>query len=243
MIATLTGLGLSAAAGLNAYIPFLVVALVARFTDLITLPASFAWIETDWAIGIGLVLLLSEMTLDKIPAVDTVNDAVQTFIRPSMGGLIFAATSAASEIDSSTWMAEHPWVGVGLGVVVSGLVHTGKMAARPAINVGSAGTGGPVVSVVEDTASVGLSLVAILAPVLVLVALVLLVWALVALTRRVRRRRRRRAERAAARAMPRGPGETRQRDGTPPWDEADGAPGVARTRPIPQHESEPDRGW
>ena len=247
MIATLTGLGLSAAAGLNAYIPFLVVALVARFTDLITLPASFAWIETDWAIGVGLVLLVSEMTLDKIPAVDTINDAVQTFIRPSMGGLIFAATTAASEIDNSAWMAEHPWVGVGLGVVVSGLVHTGKMAARPAINVGSAGTGGPVVSVVEDTASVGLSLVAILAPVLVLVALALLVWALVVLTRKVRRMRRRRAERAAQRAALRasagGPGDTHARDGTTAWDRPGDTAGVARTRPIPQDEREAGTGF
>ena len=96
MLAALTGMGLSAAAGLNAYIPFLIVALVARFTDLITLPASYAWIESGWAIGIGAVLLLSEVVLDKIPAVDTVNDAVQTFIRPAMGGLMFAATSAAA---------------------------------------------------------------------------------------------------------------------------------------------------
>ena len=79
-----------------------------------------------WAIGIGAVLLLTEVVLDKIPAVDTVNDAVQTFIRPSMGGLIFAATSAAAELDNSTWMAQHPWVGVVLGVVVSGLVHAGQ---------------------------------------------------------------------------------------------------------------------
>ena len=50
MIAALTGMGLSAAAGLNAYIPFLIVALIARFTDLITLPTSFAWIESWWAI-------------------------------------------------------------------------------------------------------------------------------------------------------------------------------------------------
>ena len=100
MIAALTGTGLSAAAGLNAYIPFLIVALVARFTDVITLPATYAWIESWWAIGIGSLLLLSEVVLDKIPAVDTVNDAVQTFIRPAMGGLIFAATAAAAR-DSS----------------------------------------------------------------------------------------------------------------------------------------------
>ena len=88
MLAALTGAGLSAAAGLNAYIPFLIVALLARFTDVITLPVGMEWMESWWAIGIGAVLLLTELTLDKVPAVDSINDAVQTFIRPTMGGLM-----------------------------------------------------------------------------------------------------------------------------------------------------------
>ncbi|MEO5609680.1 MAG: DUF4126 domain-containing protein [Ornithinibacter sp.] len=187
MIAVLTGMGLSAAAGLNAYVPFLVVAFIARFTDLITLPGGYTWIESNWAIGIGIVLLLAEVVLDKIPAVDTVNDAIQTFIRPMMGGLIFAATTAASQLDNSTWMAENPWAPVALGIVVSGIVHTGKMAARPVVNVGTAGLGGPVVSTIEDGASIGLSLIAILAPVLVVVALALLAWLLIWMALRVRR--------------------------------------------------------
>lgn len=197
MIAALTGMGLSAAAGLNAYIPFLIVALVARFTDVITLPATYAWIESWWAIGIGAVLLLSEVVLDKIPAVDSVNDAVQTFIRPAMGGLVFAATAAAADLDSSAWMTAHPWVGIVLGVVVSGLVHTGKVAARPVVNMGTAGFGAPVVSTAEDGASLGLSLAALFAPLLCLVALVLLAWVLVAGSLKVRRWRRRRSSSVA----------------------------------------------
>jgi hypothetical protein len=197
MIAALTGMGLSAAAGLNAYIPFLLVALIARFTDVIALPQSYAWVESWWAIGIGVVLLLAEVVLDKVPAVDTVNDAVQTFIRPTSGGLVFAATSAAEGLDRSTWMTSHPWVGVVLGVVVSGLVHTGKTVARPAINAGTLGFGAPIASTVEDGASVGLSLVAVFVPVLVVLLLVLLAWLLVWLWLKVRRWRRRRDRRAA----------------------------------------------
>jgi uncharacterized membrane protein len=197
VIAALTGMGLSAAAGLNAYIPFLIVALIARFTDYINLPASFAWIESWWAIGIGSVLLLTELVLDKIPAVDTVNDAVQTFIRPSMGGLIFAATSAAEDLDNSSWMSQNPWVGVVLGIVVSGLVHTGKVAARPPINATTVGMGAPVVSTLEDGTSVGLSLIAIFIPVLVVLVLILLAWFLIWMWLRVRRRRRRRRQAVA----------------------------------------------
>jgi hypothetical protein len=112
-----------------------------------------------------------------------------------------AATTAGANIDDSTWMQDHPWVGIVLGIIVSGLVHGGKMAARPAINAGTLGAGAPIVSTVEDGTSVGLSLVAVFLPVLVIVALVVLVvlfaWVLrVAL--RWRRRRRQREPRVPA---------------------------------------------
>jgi hypothetical protein len=187
-------MGLSAAAGLNAYIPFLVVALIARFTDYIVLPVGYEWIESNWAIGIGAALLLAEIVLDKIPAVDTIIDTIQTFIRPSMGGLIVASTTAAAQLDNSTWMKENPWVSVVLGVLISGLVHAGKMAARPVINIGTVGTGAPVVSTVEDVGSLGLSLIALIAPVLVILCLALLAWLLIWMWLRVRRWRRTRRD-------------------------------------------------
>lgn len=198
MLAALTGMGLSAAAGFNAYIPFLIVALVAKFTDVLALPASFGWMESWWAIGIGSVLLLAELVLDKIPAIDTVNDTIQTVIRPAMGGVIFAATQAAENIESSQWMQENSWVGILLGVLVSLLVHSGKMAARPVINAGTLGAGAPVVSTVEDGASVGLSLIAIFLPLLVILALLLIAWLFVWVWLRVRRRRARRGPTAYA---------------------------------------------
>ena len=58
-----------------------------------------------------------------------------------MGGLIFTATQSAESLDSSQWMKDNPWVGIVLGILVSGLVHTGKMAARPVINAGTVGAG------------------------------------------------------------------------------------------------------
>lgn len=194
MIAALTGMGLSAAAGLNAYIPFLLVALLARFSDIVVLPTGLEWMDSWWAIGVGALLLLTELTLDKIPAVDSINDAVQTFIRPSMGGLMGAATAGASTLDGSTWMQEHAWVGVVLGVVVSGLVHTGKAAARPVVNAGTLGLGAPVVSTAEDGASVGIALVAVFLPVLVVLVLIVLAAMLIkvfTLYARLRRRRSR----------------------------------------------------
>ncbi|KNX38027.1 DUF4126 domain-containing protein [Luteipulveratus halotolerans] len=192
MFAALTGAGLSAAAGLNAYVPFLMVALVARFSDVITLPSSFAWIESGWAIAGATLLLVLEVIFDKIPAIDSMNDLIGTAVRPTIGGVVFAATQSAEDLDKSTWMTEHPWVGAVGGVVIAGLVHTTKAAIRPAVNVSTAGIGAPVISGVEDVASIGLSVTAIFIPVLVVVAFVLMIWAVWALWRRIRRMRARR---------------------------------------------------
>ncbi|WP_309135541.1 DUF4126 domain-containing protein [Cellulomonas sp.] len=189
MLVALTGIGLSAAAGLNAYIPFLLVALLARLTDVVTLPSALVWMESWWAIGLGAVLLLTDVVLDKVPLVDTFNDVVQTVMRPATGGIVAAATTAAESVEGSTWVSENPWVPIVAGVLVAALVHSGKAAARPVVNAATGGAGGPVASVVEDVVSVGLSLVAIFLPVLVVVVLGLLVWAFVALWRRRRRRR------------------------------------------------------
>lgn len=200
MIVTLTGMGLSAAAGLNAYIPLLVIALIAKFTSVVTLPSEYSWITSWWAIGIVTVLLVVEVVVDKVPAVDTVNDAVQTVIRPLSGGLTFAAMQGAEQLDQSAWMAANPWVGILLGVVVALLVHSGKTAARPVANAGSAGVAAPVLSTVEDASALGLSLAALFAPVIVLIALVVLFGAVGYAWWSLARLRRRRRARATARA-------------------------------------------
>ncbi|MFI7124355.1 DUF4126 domain-containing protein [Nonomuraea sp. NPDC050153] len=199
MLAALTGLGLSTAAGLNAYIPLLVVGVLANFTDAVKLPDGYSWLSNWGVLAVIAVLLVAEFVLDKVPAVDSVNDAIQTVVRPASGGVVFSATQAASELDHSTWMTEHPWAGWLLGIVMALAVHAVKATARPVINAGTAGVGAPVVSTAEDAGSLGMSLVAVFAPVLVIVALLamaVLAWWL------IRRVRRMRARRRAARGQP-----------------------------------------
>lgn len=198
MFAVLTGAGLSAAAGLNAYIPFLMVGLLARFTDVITLPGGWQWIESWWALGIGALLLISELVLDKIPVVDSINDVAGTVIRPATGGIIAAATQSANALDHSSFLQDHEWIAFIGGLAVAGVVHVGKSTARPAINLGSAGFGAPIVSTAEDVSSLGLSLIAVFVPILVVVALIVLAWVLWKYAQRMRdfARRRRDAEHA-----------------------------------------------
>ncbi|MEV4116276.1 DUF4126 domain-containing protein [Nonomuraea sp. NPDC049695] len=198
MFAALTGLGLSTAAGLNAYIPLLVVGVLANFTDAVKLPDGYSWLSNWGVLAVIAVLLVAEFVLDKVPAVDSVNDTIQTVVRPASGGVVFSATSAAAELDHSTWMTEHPWAGWLLGIVMALAVHAIKATARPMINVGTAGVGAPVVSTIEDAGSFGMSVVAVFAPVLVIVALLALAvlawWS-------IRRVRRFRARRKAARGQ------------------------------------------
>jgi hypothetical protein len=195
VLEALTGTGLAASAGLNAYIPLLTMGLLARFTDAIDLPAGWQWLSNGWVIGILAVLLAVEMVADKIPVVDHVNDIVQTVVRPTAGGLAFGAGSSSETVtvaDPGAFFGSHQWVPVAAGVVIALCVHGVKSASRPVVNASTGGLGAPVASTAEDFGSVVLSLLAILLPVLVLVGLVLLVlggwWV-------IRRRRERKRER------------------------------------------------
>lgn len=159
--AILTALGLAGAAGLNAYVPLLVVGLLGR-AEIITVPAPYVGITSTPALAVVGVLFAVEFLADKVPGVDSVNDIVQTAVRPLAGALL-----AAGSIGIGTDLPA--WVGVVAGVLAAGGVHATKAAARPLINVATAGAGGPVVSVVEDIVSVVGSVLALLAPVLLLV--------------------------------------------------------------------------
>ncbi|MGW4946298.1 DUF4126 domain-containing protein [Actinoplanes sp. NPDC004185] len=194
MLEALTGTGLAASAGLNAYIPLLTMGLLARYTDAIDLPGGWQWLSNGWVIGILAVLLAVEVVADKIPVVDHVNDIVQTVVRPTAGGLAFGAGSSSETVtvsDPGAFFGSHQWVPVAAGVVIALCVHGVKAASRPVVNASTAGMGAPVASTAEDFGSVVLSLLAILLPVLVLLGLTLLVlggwWV-------IRRRRHRKRE-------------------------------------------------
>ena len=187
----LTGFGLATAAGLNAYIPLLVLGLLSRFTDLVTLPHAWAWLENGWVMSIVAVLLVVEVVADKIPALDSINDAIQTFVRPTAGGIVFGSGTAAETAavtDPGAFAHTGQWIPVAIGVVTALAVSLTKSTVRPAANIATAGMAAPVLSTVEDIFSVGLVFAAILVPVLVLVAVLALVWAVMRIVRRRRRR-------------------------------------------------------
>ena len=190
MIEAITGIssafGLAGSAGLNAYIPVLLVALAARFplsNPLLALSKPYDVMGSWWAIGILVVLLAIEMTVDKVPAIDTLNDTIQTFIRPAAGAVLFAAN--ANVINDI-----HPVLALGAGLILAGGVHAAKGATRPLVTAATAGTGNWFVSLVEDVAAFFMSIISILLPILALILLALFAFIFI---RWYRRRKKRRA--------------------------------------------------
>ena len=167
----ISAFGLSASAGLNAYIPLLVVSLLARFTDLFELSEGWRALESWWIIGLLIVLSLVEFFADKIPAVNHINDIIQTFVRPTAGAILFAAST-----DVVTGL--HPILAIAAGLLVAGSVHAVKsVLVRPAVTVTTAGAGDVPVSILEDVIATALSVLSVVIPVLVgAILLILLVW-------------------------------------------------------------------
>jgi uncharacterized membrane protein len=189
----LTGTGLAVAAGLNAYVPLLVLGLAGRFLDFVELPSAWRWLENEWVLLIIGVLLVIELVADKIPAVDSVNDWIQSIVRPASGGIVFgtgAATQTAAVTDPAAFFESNAWVPVVTGIVIALVVHAGKMLVRPAANALTAGAAAPALSTGEDIGALLLSLFAILIPILVVVAIVGLIVLVVSIFRRLRRQRR-----------------------------------------------------
>ncbi len=163
----MSAFGLSASAGLNAYIPLLVVGVLAHYTKLIKLNQPFDLLANPWILILVSILLIIEMLADKIPAVNHINDLIQTVIRPTAGAIVFAASAHAVT-------GIHPVLALACGILVAGSVHAVKAAAvRPAVTVTTGGAGNVPVSIAEDIIATTLSILSIIIPVLVAVFLVL----------------------------------------------------------------------
>jgi len=167
LVDVFSSFGLASATGLNAYLPLLIVGLLARYTDVITLRSPWNLLENTWVLLVLAVLLAIEMTVDKIPAVDTANDIIQTAVRPVAGAILFAASNNVITDVS-------PVLAMICGLLVASTVHTAKAAIRPAVTVTTGGIGNPVVSTAEDVVSGATTLTALFLPVLTTVIIIAL---------------------------------------------------------------------
>jgi hypothetical protein len=176
----LAGCALAASAGLNAYIPLLVLAIAGSATDKVDLVRPYGFIGSLGGILIILGLLTIDVIVDKIPRLDYFNDLVQSIIRPAAGALaLMAITRATSPVN--------PLVAMIIGLILAGAVHVYKMLNRPAITEATHGLGNPFVSMIEDALSAVTAILAVLLPILGAVAVVVSAYLLRSTYRLVRR--------------------------------------------------------
>lgn len=165
--------GLSASAGLNAYIPLFTIAIIAHFTNWLKLSPPYDALANPWIIILLGILVIIEFLADKVPAFNHFNDVVQTFVRPIAGAIAFAA---AANILTDI----NPIIPLACGLFIAGGVHTAKaVAVRPAVTATTAGAGTVPVSIAEDILAAITSFLAIVLPVIIACMMVLMTSVLI----------------------------------------------------------------
>ena len=176
------GLGLSAAAGLRIFIPLLA-ASVASLTGHLELASGFDWIGTTPAlVGFGVAAAV-EIAAYLIPFLDNVLDALAA---P-------AAAVAGTVLTASSIVEMSPWLRWSLAIIagggIAGTIHVFTGATRLTSTATTAGLANPAVSTAEAGGALGVSVLAIAAPIVgVLLALLLVYVAVRTLARRRQRR-------------------------------------------------------
>jgi Domain of unknown function (DUF4126) len=169
------GLGLSSAAGFNAYLPLLAVGLLAKYTHYIHLGPSFDLLTNPIVLLVLAVLALADLIGDKIPAVDHFLHTVGLLVHPIIGAILAVSTTQGSHVN--------PILMAVCGLVMAGGIHGIRTVVRPATNAASVGTSAPLVSMAEDAAAVTLTALSVWFPIIALFFVGLFVWGLIALIR------------------------------------------------------------
>jgi hypothetical protein len=187
ILPVLLGLGLAASTGLKTFVPLLVMAAAARFHLFgVELSGPFAWLGSTAALTALGIATAAELAADKIPFVDHALSLFGTFVRPAAGALV-AAAAFSHHLDPTAAAV----AGLIVGAPTALAVHSAQATARVASTTTTGGLANPVVSLTEDVASFGGSILALAAPLLVPVLLLvggLVVWRFVAAARRPRGR-------------------------------------------------------
>lgn len=153
------GFSLAAATGLRAFLPLFAAAVCAR-TGYVDLAASFDWLASTPALLVFGSAVVFELAGDKIPAVDHALDAAGVLVKPTAATLLSAALF--TNVDPVLGAV----LGLASGGAVAGTVHLVKAKTRLVSSLVTAGFANPVVSVVEDVASLLAVVVSIVLPVL-----------------------------------------------------------------------------
>jgi Domain of unknown function (DUF4126) len=172
-LATLgVGMGSAWLSGFNLYATVLTLGLLQRF-HLVQLPGDLDFLSRWWVIGVAAVLYFVEFLADKIPVVDSVWDAIHTFIRVPAGAVL--AASAFAHFDPAVRAAAL----LAGGTLALGS-HGTKASVRMTANASPEPFSNILLSTAEDIFTIGLAAVTAFHPVVILVIILvfilLLAW-------------------------------------------------------------------
>ena len=179
------GLALGAAwtSGINLYATVAVLGLLEHYKHA-HLPGGLHVLDNRLIIGVAIFLYVVEFFADKIPYVDTVWDALHTFIRVPAGAVLAAAATA--NINPTVQVLA---LLLGGGLALS--THGTKATVRAGANLSPEPLTNWSLSLFEDVLAIGATVLAVIYPigilVVILIFLVLLVWILPKVVRRLRR--------------------------------------------------------
>ncbi|UYN96986.1 MAG: DUF4126 domain-containing protein [Enhydrobacter sp.] len=172
LAAVAVALGAGWASGYNVYAAVLVLGAAQRFGVVAELPTDLQLLASPWVMGAAAVLFALNFLADKIPFVDSINDALHTFVRVPAGALL--AFGAADQLG--------PEIAVVAGLLGGTLAagsHIAKTGTRALINTSPEPFTNVLASLTEDAVVIGGLLLAITHPVVFLVLLALFVALLV----------------------------------------------------------------
>ena len=167
----------SFAAGLNVSATVATIGLLARY-GFVLLPPGLDAISSPWIIGAALALFVIEFVADKIPGIDLIWNAIQTFVRVPAGALLaYGATAQLSPAQQA--------VAALVGAVVALAAHSGKAAAHAAVNASPEPLSNALLGLAEDALAIFLTWFATEHPFIAAAIVCMLLIAIVVLVRAV----------------------------------------------------------
>jgi hypothetical protein len=164
------GLSLSVCSGFRAIVPLFILALGNRFTDLVSLGSNFEWLSSTPALIALTCALVAEFVADKIPALDTIFDILQTPLRTASG----AVTIIAPFVELPGWATA---ILVIIGGASALTVHGAKATVRATATATTGGLANPFISFLEDVFTWVMAILAIfIAPLIALVAIFTMIY-------------------------------------------------------------------
>ncbi|WP_412776356.1 DUF4126 domain-containing protein [Thalassospira lucentensis] len=146
------GMGGAWASGINLYGTVVVLGMMDNF-GLITLPPDLQILTSWWVLCFAVLFYLIEFVADKIPFVDSLWDAIHTFIRIPAGALL--AAGAMSGLDAGMGEDVQTVIALLIGGTVAAGSHFTKAGSRAAINTSPEPVTNTIASVTEDVAVFG----------------------------------------------------------------------------------------